>query len=259
MTTGAGVGSGPGDEPARSRALDDAQVPPAPVVPVPVEAAAVSPGSPAADSPKRGSARAAEAAARRAEIGDFIVRSGPVSSTEIAAALGCSQSAIVLHVAELVRAGLVARGSNGAAWSIRYAATQEEADRGARAARRKTLAEARPNLAGQGAEDRQGADRRPLGASTVPLAAVDALPPTVDDDELDQVDDELVVPVERRRPLEQLLADEADAERDARAREAAVRIIRASSETNLALAARFGVTDTAVSYVRRGRTWRHVA
>lgn len=41
--------------------------------------------------------------------------------------------------------------------------------------------------------------------------------------------------------------------------EAAVRQIRASSETELTLAAKFGVSKGAIYMVRAGKTWRHVA
>ena len=226
MTTGAGVGSGPGDEPAPPRALDDAQPPSAPVVPVPDEAAAVSPGSPAAASSSQGNAGAAAKAAigarRREQIRAFVVAHGPVSSTQVAEHLGGGHTTAAEHLRALAVEGAIARGTNGGApWSTRYAATQGQADAAARAARpgNRTLAEARSNLAGQGADaPEDGAttplpddERRPLGASTVPLAAVDALPPTVSD----------AAPAgERRRPLERLLADEAAAEHDARARAA---------------------------------------
>lgn len=203
MTTGAGVGSGPGDEPARPRARDDAQPPAAPVVPVPVEAAAVSPGSPAVASSSQGArtarassnagaaAKAAFGARRREQIRAFVVAHGPVSSTQVAEHLGGGHTTAAEHLRALAAEGAIARGTNGGApWSTRYAATQAQADAAARAARpgNRTLAEARLLLPGQGAEAPEEAvaaaseddERRPLGAAAVGCAAA-APPPTVSD------------------------------------------------------------------------------
>lgn len=38
-----------------------------------------------------------------------------------------------------------------------------------------------------------------------------------------------------------------------------IQLIRASREANIALAARFGVSDVAISYARSGKTWKTVA
>ena len=45
---------------------------------------------------------------------------------------------------------------------------------------------------------------------------------------------------------------------NAKLTDAAVRAIRSSTEELSVLASRYGVTETAVSYARRGRTWKHV-
>lgn len=221
-TTGAGVGSGPGDEPAPPRALDDAQPPPAPVVPVPDEAAAVSPGSPAAASSSQGArpTRGARPSLRAAVLAAVQRAEGGCSALQIADALGCTASAVTGHLRELVAEGLVAVGMNGAAtWSTRYATTQAVADEAARAARRggRFMQTTAPHATGARAT-RTGRDEHGAGPVAQPA------PPAV----ADEVDDTQVDEAPARRPLEQLLADEAAAECAARAREASDAARRAS-------------------------------
>ena len=155
MTTGAGVGSGPGDEPAPPRALDDAQPPSAPVVPVPDEAAAVSPGSPAAASSSQGNAGAAAKAAigavddqaaaddgepmsltERTVLQAVVGADDAVASSDILAATKLSKNTALAALRSLLDRGAVFRGGEPGSRHTRYAVTQEAADAAYRAAKR---------------------------------------------------------------------------------------------------------------------------
>jgi hypothetical protein len=54
-------------------------------------------------------------------------------------------------------------------------------------------------------------------------------------------------------------APRGEASPNAKLTDEAVRAIRASADSDKALAARYGVTPTSIHYVRTGATWRHVA
>ena len=196
-TTEAGVGPGLGEERAHAAPDERAVAPATPVVPAPREAAAVSGFSAAASSTK-----GTDSSVRELVFAAVRDAGRAMSSSEVVSAVGLGKTTTVGELAALVDEGRVFRSGNS--WRRRYAMTQAEADAGSAAVRLPTLAEARPNLMGQGAEDRHDADRRPLGASTAPLTAVDALPPTVDEavDDVDQVDEaDKLAPVEQPTPV----------------------------------------------------------